>query len=758
MTDGRLPEILRRRGPLSYLAVLALLSVVAAFAPLSDHLGYELAELVALIAGLLGAAPGVAAARVELARAAGGNRASGLSALGAALAVAGLALLLPLALILLNGLRRPACDPAAGLVLYLALAVPSGLLSAALGAACGFLWPRRAGILVALVFTATLAAALSPLLRGPQVFAYHHLGGMYPGPIYDEAISASPALWAFRAATVLYAAFCGGVALAAATARLGESRRVLLAGLSLALCGGVPALLLSLRAEALHWKASATELSAELGGRIETEHLVLHVPREKAEAERKLLALDAETSFREVRQFYGLRDAPAPPKIEAWFYRSPAEKQRLIGAADTSFTKPWLRQIHTNDAPAPHPILRHELAHALAADFASGPLRVPGRLGGLLPDMAFIEGLAVAADWPAGEATVHEETAAMRALGKAPEMAALFRPGRFYAESGPRAYTAAGSFLRFLWQEKGAEALRRAYGSRQGIAELGPLRELSAQHLRFLDGVAVREHVRALAALRFSAKPIVHKTCAHEVAELARGASLAAERGDMEGAARLWRQCAQLEPDDPALLLSLRRALSAAHQDLAAEHVAQRALAHMKLSLPLQAQLFTELGDEAWKRGDVDEASARYAQAARLPQPEPGERALIARRYALAEPSRWPAARKLLAEGEAGPETLLALRELQLSRPREGFAAYLLAKQLQNRRAWQECARYAQAALERELPSPLFAQEALRMRGIAAWHLRDAAAARAAFARLGKDAPPGRALEAAQWLARVDAL
>ncbi len=44
------------------------------------------------------------------------------------------------------------------------------------------------------------------------------------------------------------------------------------------------------------------------------------------------------------------------------------------------------------------------------------------------------------------------------------------------------------------------------------------------------------------------------------------------------------------------------------------------------------------------------------------------------------------------------------------------------------------------------------------MRGIAAWHLGDAAAARAAFARLGKDAPPGRALEAAQWLARVDAL
>jgi hypothetical protein len=41
------------------------------------------------------------------------------------------------------------------------------------------------------------------------------------------------------------------------------------------------------------------------------------------------------------------------------------------------------------------------------------------------------------------------------------------------------------------------------------------------------------------------------------------------------------------------------------------------------------------------------------------------------------------------------------------------------------------------------------------MRGVAAWHLGDDATARDAFTALGKEAPPGRALESKRWLARL---
>ena len=76
----------------------------------------------------------------------------------------------------------------------------------------------------------------------------------------------------------------------------------------------------------------------------------------------------------------------------------------------------------------------------------------------------------------------------------------------------------------------------------------------------------------------------------------------------------------------------------------------------------------------------------------------------------------------------------------------------LLAKQLQNRGGWEASRRYLAQALSRRLPHPLFVEETLRMQGIAAWHLDDAARGRAAFAELAKNAQPGRALEAKRWL------
>ncbi len=704
------------------------MSLAACFLPLADHLGYELSELVALAAGLFGGAPGIAAARME--------RDSSTRALSRALWFSLWALAVPVAMILLNAIRRPACDPLGGFAMYLALAVPSAVLACVLGVACGFVAPRRAGWLYAAVFAGSLANALWPVVRGPQVFVFHHLGGMYPGPIYDEAISTSRALWLFRGDTLLYAGACAGIALIAGPPR--PRRR----GVVALLACGAGAAWMSLQAEKLHWKAAVAQLDAELGGRMETEHLVLHFPREKKDEERALLARDAENDVRAVARFFGI---PPGPRIEIYLYRSAEEKRTLIGAAETSFTKPWLRQIHTNDAPVPHPILRHELVHAIGAQVSDGPWGVPG---GLVPKMALVEGVAVAADWPPGEFTLHEEARALDDLHRLPDLRRLFRRGFFYAESGPRAYTAAGSFLRFIWETRGPAAFFRLYASPESM----DLPSLVPEYLRFLQGLREPERAVALATQRYSAPPIARKRCPHEVAALQRQAQAAR---DPQSAAEIWARCANLEPDDPALLASLRRAQLAAKDPAAAERTEAKALAHPKLSPPLRAQILTDSGDAAWKAGDVSRALALYEKAAQLPQTEAAERGLAVRLRAVRDPQSWPALRPLLAENNNAPEILLHLRDLDLARPRDGLAAYLLAKQMQNRGAWAECATFAASALRRELPGPLFVQEALRMQGIAAWHTADDASARAAFIALGKDAPPGRALEVERWLDRL---
>jgi hypothetical protein len=718
------PPLRARIWPRVYLAALATAAVAASFLPLADHVGYEFSELIALLAGLFGGIPGISAARTSRPNV----------ALRRALSFNLFALLLPLAIILLNGLRRPACDPLSGLPLYFLLTAPSAALAACLGVLCGRLWPGRAGLLYFAIFLGTLLFSLWPVLRGPQVFAFHHLGGMYPGPIYDESIRPTRALLFFRLGTVLYAGALAGLA-------LWPGR-----GFLLVLLCGVPAVVLSSRATKLHFRASAAQLEAELGGRLETEHLILHFPGEKPQADRELLARDAEADVRGVLQFLGV---PAPRrKIDLYFYRSAAEKRTLIGAADTSFTKPWLRQIHTNDSPSPHPILRHELVHALGASIARGPWGVPGRLSGLVPDMALIEGVAVAGDWPPGEFTAHEEARALVELKLLPDLPRLFAPGRFYGESGPRAYTAAGSFLRWLWETRGPDELRAIYAGEKRLE----VESLVPQYRVFLLASPAPARAVALASQRFAAPAITRRPCAHEVAGLEQEAR---DTRDPAAAASLWRRCSALEPDDPALLLQLRRAQLAAGDGAGARKTEELAFAHHKLSQPLRAQLLTESGDAAWKSGNVELAHQRYDDAALLPQSDAAERGLRVRQIALRDPSTWPALRPLLADGDVGAEVLLALRDLDLGKPRDGLAAYLLAKQLQNRGAWEACARYAQNALGRELPGPLFVQEALRIRGIAAWHLRDLPAARTAFTALGKDAPPGRALESQRWLERL---
>jgi len=99
--------------------------------------------------------------------------------------------------------------------------------------------------------------------------------------------------------------------------------------------------------------------------------------------------------------------------------------------------------------------------------------------------------------------------------------------------------------------------------------------------------------------------------------------------------------------------------------------------------------------------------------------------------------------RPLLAESNPAPEILLHLRDLDLSRPRDGLAAYLLAKQMQKPGCLAGMRAFAASALRRELPGPRFVQEALRMRGIAAWHVGDDAAARAAFTGAGQERAAG---------------
>ncbi|MFL5263476.1 MAG: type VI secretion system protein, partial [Anaeromyxobacteraceae bacterium] len=541
-TPGRLPwaALVPRRA----FAIGAALCVAAALAagalPILEVPGFEVGLAASLAAALLlGPTFGIAAARRA--------PAAPLRAFAAAACAVSALLGLALAAAALRAWLLSPCRPLASAPLFALVAFPSGLLAAAVAVLAATLARgrrRRAALLYGAAAAASLAATLTQAYLGPAASAHDHLLGVWPGPLYDEALEAGARLVLFRAGTLAWA--IAAVALAALVIR----RR---AGAPLP--GPAIALVAALAAAGAArlgggGDASRAELAERLGGLREGPRCTVHFAREKRPSEAERILRDCEYDAAEIAAALGLAH---PPRATVWIYRSPAEKRSLVGAGHTSYTKPWLAEVHVNDAGTPHPVLRHELVHALAAAAASGPLRVPARAG-VVVNLGLVEGLAVALEAPRPGEGLHAWTRALRDGGRLPPLASLMHGG-FLGAAPARAYTAAGSFLRFLIERHGPAKVLAAYREDDVAAALGrPLTDLGAEWNRFLDGVAVPAPLAAAAEVRFASESIFSRRCAREVADdEARAAALAAA-GRAERAEALLRRARALSGGDPAFL------------------------------------------------------------------------------------------------------------------------------------------------------------------------------------------------------------
>lgn len=498
--------------------LLASLAAGCTALPLLSAPGYELSAVLTLLLGLPGLGLCVAASRA-LPR-----------STAAAFALALWLTLATLPALAFAAWRAAPCDPFFNWAFAPVLLLPTALLSAALG---GFLGrhTRRWWTSTLAVLGAILVSALStcwPIVFGPQVFAFNHLGGYLPGPLYDEELSVTPALLWFRLGTVL-------LALAFASRRWSLT---------------VVFLLVELNGTRLGFRMNDDALAAVLGGRRETPQFILFYPRgfERAEVDR----IVGDLSFRvhQNTEFFG----GTPAQVRVWWYPSAEEKQRLVGAAHTQFAKPWRHEIHVNALGFPHPVIKHELVHAMAAPWGGTPFGVPLSVG-------VVEGLAVAADNPFDELTLHEWAAAMKKKALLPDVAALMSAQGFYGAPPSRAYATAGSFLRYLAETRGKDRLRDLYRDADFQRAYGePLEKLAADYVTFLDAVPLEPNAVALVFARFHRGSLFDRPCAREVNALAERARELLGTNSAE-AQTLIARCRALQPDEPAHVLMHANAL-----------------------------------------------------------------------------------------------------------------------------------------------------------------------------------------------------
>ncbi len=600
-------------------ALLATLltSTAVAWAPLVHGPGYEHA----LALGLL-LPPPFAIAASNLARSGAPPR-SWLGAYAQLLAVIFLGAVTP-------WLRYGACAPLAD--------AGYELLTLGLGLGASLLWgvharraangapPAIGSLLAAAGPVGGLVASLVIFYATPTVHAFDAFAGYFSGPVYDTVLRLDGPFAAHRACVAAWCLVATALAL-----RVDPSRSRLRArARSRLACALLP--IVGAFGPRLGTWVTRDELAERLPRIAEREGCIVHASGALDPAHVERLARDAAERRRSLEVYFGM---PFPGPIHVFVFRDGAEKGRIVGAADTLVAKPWRGEALVQGTTYPHPVLGHELAHVVAGAFARGPLKIPGRLGGLVANPGLVEGVAVAAAPHEEALTERAWASAMRARGLLPPLDQLFGLG-FLGGNASRGYTAAGAFVAFVKERYGLEALRRWYGGAAADAALGTsLAEAEVAFHAWLDAEPTSGSERRIAEARFGAPGLASRRCPHLVDDDLERAGRCLREGRREEARAAVERVRSLDPRSGAARL-LSCALEPAGEALEA-HLA--AAADEALPATARDEALVRAGDLAWIAGRGDEAAARYDEALARTVDEARSRLLEVKRTFARDPS-----------------------------------------------------------------------------------------------------------------------
>ncbi len=391
-------------------------------------------------------------------------------------------------------------------------------------------------------------------------------------------------------------------------------------------------------------------------------------------------------------------------------------------------------------------MIGHELMHVVAGDAARGPFHVAGAIGGFLPNPGLIEGVAVASNPDDDDLSPAEWAKAMRDLKILPPLSRLFAFG-FFGENSNTAYTVSGAFVGFIRDTYGKETIARWYGG----ADLADLTHSSwgaledAWHVS-LDQIELPENVYAIAKARFDRPAIFGRRCPRVVDECKEKSAERSSDGDARGAIEELERAKVFAPRDPDLDFDIAT-LRAGAGDAALGRKELTALAESDATpTPTRDKAIEEIADEDLAQGDGDAALAGYERVIKDTVDESKRRALAVKELAAKNAAYRPALVTLLVgENAKRPDKLRAyelLAALDVTAPRDGLAAYLLARRDADVGDYDIAAEHLDRALSRDMLVPAVRIEAERLRVVVACARDEADVARRWFLVYAKEPIP----------------
>ena len=689
---------------------------------------------------------------------------------GAMIAEATVGTLLPFALatvvLLLNTLRVPVCGLADGMGFLVLGPGISVVLSGALGLWVGALLGTRSKLATTLAFLLPFgfaAVELYGFYATPAIFAYDHVFGFFPGSMYDADLRITPTYATFRVLSFVWL-----LALWASLACVWAPRR---AQLALGRVRERPAMATAaavlVAVGATGWvfgnelghRSDAESIAEALGGRLEGERCIAIYPRETPRADARRMVEDCDFRVRRVERVLGVQQRVP---VTAFFFRSPQEKQALMGASNTYIAKPWRNEVYLQVNEWPHPVLFHEVVHVVASNVGTGPFRIAGTFGGLLPSPAIIEGTAVAVAWDAREGlTPHQWARAMLEVELAPPLSSV-EGLSFLLQPASRAYTSAGSFLRWVMDTEGSDVVRRLYMSGDWESALGrPLEDAEADWHAFLrEEVELPEEARALAQQRFERPGLFGQICPHRIANLRGELAQDLAAGDDATAIGTCREILELDPGQTGTRAALVGALARTGEREHADRELSVLVGPPSAAPPAIRAARLTLADALWRRDERAEAERIYRALAEEPMTADQARQLDVRIAALeigGEGER--AIRELLvpardrtADSAVALSMIARLREVR----GDGLADYLDARQLMFRGRFRLALPLIRTARAAGLPSARAETEARRMEAVIRYGAGDVDASQHLWWEILREADSeGERVEARDWLARI---
>ncbi|MGB8330095.1 MAG: hypothetical protein WCE62_08190 [Polyangiales bacterium] len=674
-----------------------------------------------------------------------------LRAMGAALLIWAI----PVVLLALSSVRVRQCAPGEGF----AFMVLGPALGCALGAAAG-VWvagltsrPRLAPWLAGAIPVAAALLGLWTFYTTPTVYVFGAFAGYFPGAIYDDLVRIPPAYLSYRA-TVLVAV----LALALLFDTLWDSDRGKLepryrsmAQLwAIAVCLGALGMVF-----ASYWKGdelghwvSEDYLIEKLGKTERGRHCVVHLPRETLPDDAARLLEDCDFHVERIGTLVGM---PSIEPVTAFFFRTHDEKKDLIGVGRTLIAKPWRREVYLQMSSWPHPVLGHEITHAVLAPAGRGPFAVAATFGGLLPNPGITEGAAVALAWDIRDDLDPDQWSRIMMDRKELPAASEVMSVRFSTLPARRAYMAAGSIVRFLVATRGMEAFLRAY--HDGVID--GLDELEAQWHAYLAEVPVTPNDRGIAELELAQPSIFSAVCPHELAKLRADLSGDEAAQDDVRTVATCRAILDIDENEAQARAALVGALARAGDDAAALEELDALRAAMNAPKPVVAAALEHYADASWTLGKLDDAADRYAELLLIPRTEGAARQTEVKKLALdASPAERALIYEMLLDRSSSPVVVHLAHALATLR-NDGLGQYLEARQLIGQNRFALALPLLQDAERLGLPTLRLEHELDRLLGITLFALGrypESAAAWASRAWTSRSA----SAEAASWLERIE--